>query len=377
MQNNRINSNSGEVCPKTDRFRTNISSFHASYLPSYPLVPHIRLVHDYILSILLSFLSSFCLQRYRTALLYDPRAPALRRSILAITTAHHFIYTVSAPSRAFSSKPVNSQRVSAAKSTHPKTCHSRPPRYSSAKLLQPFDAYLHRQDHDTMIQRKPSTVRKNLPKPVRNTSASLLPSNPTSPRSASTGGLGSRTQLSQSRESQNATSTLTSDKELPDESEYQVFSSQTSVIDDEWELSSNDEEAANSDETSSVSQESEDVAEETGSPLPKRRRKDHDPGPKLKSAKPRARSKTATEGAADRWKYKEGVKGALQPISRIDEMFLDMTTKGWNDLGLQTAIEDLVQRKLRVATMCSGTESPLLALQMINTGKDHSNFDLT
>ena len=42
----------------------------------------------------------------------------------------------------------------------------------------------------------------------------------------------------------------------------------------------------------------------------------------------------------------------------------DMTTKAVQ-LGLCEALKNLGERPIRVATMCSGTESPLLALELI------------
>ncbi|SMQ52082.1 unnamed protein product [Zymoseptoria tritici ST99CH_3D7] len=54
----------------------------------------------------------------------------------------------------------------------------------------------------------------------------------------------------------------------------------------------------------------------------------------------------------------------LAPRSAIDEIFLDMTNKAISR-GLGQAVAAIGGRPLRVATMCSGTESPLLALEMI------------
>ncbi|KJX97379.1 DNA repair protein rad8 [Zymoseptoria brevis] len=54
----------------------------------------------------------------------------------------------------------------------------------------------------------------------------------------------------------------------------------------------------------------------------------------------------------------------LAPRSAIDDIFLDMTNKAISR-GLGQAVAAIGGRPLRVATMCSGTESPLLALEMI------------
>jgi hypothetical protein len=52
----------------------------------------------------------------------------------------------------------------------------------------------------------------------------------------------------------------------------------------------------------------------------------------------------------------------LRPISSIPAMFDDMVSRAPD---LAKVVDRLNGRKLRVATMCSGTESPLLALRMI------------
>lgn len=52
----------------------------------------------------------------------------------------------------------------------------------------------------------------------------------------------------------------------------------------------------------------------------------------------------------------------LPPINHIPEMFADMVGKIKE---IKEVAERIKGRKLRVATMCSGTESPLLALDMI------------
>lgn len=52
----------------------------------------------------------------------------------------------------------------------------------------------------------------------------------------------------------------------------------------------------------------------------------------------------------------------LPPINQIPDMFADLVGKVQ---GIKDVAERIRGRKLRVATMCSGTESPLLALDMI------------
>ncbi|KAJ5628696.1 hypothetical protein N7490_010924 [Penicillium lividum] len=58
------------------------------------------------------------------------------------------------------------------------------------------------------------------------------------------------------------------------------------------------------------------------------------------------------------------IAGNLPPMSNIEDIFTDLAQKALS-LGLNMVIQSLNGRPLRVATMCSGTESPLFALQMI------------
>ena len=69
----------------------------------------------------------------------------------------------------------------------------------------------------------------------------------------------------------------------------------------------------------------------------------------------------------------------LPPISDIGEIFDDMTEKAWGQLGLEEATRTLANRTINVATMCSGTESPLLAMDMTNECKseDFAKYFLT
>ncbi|KAI9683648.1 MAG: hypothetical protein M1829_004953 [Trizodia sp. TS-e1964] len=67
----------------------------------------------------------------------------------------------------------------------------------------------------------------------------------------------------------------------------------------------------------------------------------------------------------DRFKYKPGLKEDLPPLHDIEEIFEDMVHKGLKT-GLKKAIDHLNSRKLKIATMCSGTESPVLALGLVS-----------
>lgn len=63
-----------------------------------------------------------------------------------------------------------------------------------------------------------------------------------------------------------------------------------------------------------------------------------------------------------------GLDFNLPPMHDLEEIFLDMA-KNAVKLGIETFVKHLRGRKLRVVTMCSGTESPLLALQMLCEGQ--------
>ncbi|KAJ5591523.1 uncharacterized protein N7459_001892 [Penicillium hispanicum] len=58
------------------------------------------------------------------------------------------------------------------------------------------------------------------------------------------------------------------------------------------------------------------------------------------------------------------LRGDLAPIHSLEEIFHDLAAKALR-LGFGKVLQRLAGRPLRVATVCSGTESPLLALEMI------------
>lgn len=62
-------------------------------------------------------------------------------------------------------------------------------------------------------------------------------------------------------------------------------------------------------------------------------------------------------------KYVSPEESSLPPISRLPDIFLDIVSRLSE---VKTLAEHIKGRKLRVATMCSGTESPLLALNLIS-----------
>lgn len=70
-------------------------------------------------------------------------------------------------------------------------------------------------------------------------------------------------------------------------------------------------------------------------------------------------------GTGEHFTYKVGIDESRRPLSDNQEMFDDLTKHSLKN-GLENFLNHLQGRKLRVGTMCSGTESPILALQMIH-----------
>jgi hypothetical protein len=67
-----------------------------------------------------------------------------------------------------------------------------------------------------------------------------------------------------------------------------------------------------------------------------------------------------------------GLDRTLPPIHNLADIFEDMVLNGLHDSKrhqLQTFLEYIQGRELRVGTMCSGTECPVLALDLINDGQ--------
>lgn len=58
---------------------------------------------------------------------------------------------------------------------------------------------------------------------------------------------------------------------------------------------------------------------------------------------------------------------SLPPMHKLEEIFQDLASNA-SRLGLRNVLDILGDRPLKVATVCSGTESPLLALEMIEKG---------
>lgn len=64
-------------------------------------------------------------------------------------------------------------------------------------------------------------------------------------------------------------------------------------------------------------------------------------------------------------KQGKGIDLSLPPLNNIHDISVDMASRAL-DLGLRNAIKKLAGRPINVATMCSGTESPLIFLQLLS-----------
>lgn len=143
-----------------------------------------------------------------------------------------------------------------------------------------------------------------------------------------------------------------SDLTAGDESESDVYVSPATDEESEADIDLVSSEDENEDESSVISDpgsldimlDEESIAIEDDNPKPKLHRQ-HKPGESTRAGK--------------------GIDLNLPPLSSIQECMSDMTTKAVQ-LGLCEALESLGERLIRVATMCSGTESPLLALDEIS-----------
>ena len=66
--------------------------------------------------------------------------------------------------------------------------------------------------------------------------------------------------------------------------------------------------------------------------------------------------------------FTPGIDQSLPALSDIQDIFDDIISRAYES-GFNEAVDLLDGRVINVATMCSGTESPLLALEMIHDGK--------
>ncbi|KAL1970171.1 hypothetical protein VTN77DRAFT_6576 [Rasamsonia byssochlamydoides] len=68
--------------------------------------------------------------------------------------------------------------------------------------------------------------------------------------------------------------------------------------------------------------------------------------------------------------WKAGLDATLPPIDNLEEIFDDIARRAMAN-NFQAFLNHLASRKLRVVTMCSGTESPLLAMEMVGRSMLH------
>lgn len=66
---------------------------------------------------------------------------------------------------------------------------------------------------------------------------------------------------------------------------------------------------------------------------------------------------------------KNGLAGDLPPIHDLKKIFEQITLHAVQKDGFKEFLNTLNGRELRVATVCSGTESPILALEMVVSGE--------
>lgn len=71
-----------------------------------------------------------------------------------------------------------------------------------------------------------------------------------------------------------------------------------------------------------------------------------------------------------------GIDFNLPPMNSIDEMFEDICERA-SDLGLEGLLARLNGRPIRVGTMCSGTECPLMAFDLIQKRETDISFPST
>lgn len=67
-------------------------------------------------------------------------------------------------------------------------------------------------------------------------------------------------------------------------------------------------------------------------------------------------------------KHQRYLDTTLPPMHDLTEIFADLLKKA-KELGFDELLRKLSKRPLVVATVCSGTESPVLALETIQKGK--------
>lgn len=101
---------------------------------------------------------------------------------------------------------------------------------------------------------------------------------------------------------------------------------------------------------------------------------DHEQNDEPQSSEPNAVADAAIDSEIPELKRSQIPAGtakyldeSLPPMDCLEDIFRDIATKAMH-LGFADVLRQLGNRPLRVATVCSGTESPLLALEMIKKG---------
>ena len=109
---------------------------------------------------------------------------------------------------------------------------------------------------------------------------------------------------------------------------------------------------------------------QTGSKLLRTEPAISQPGPKPSGSEKeksvsKEKSGTAKQASTDKFHLDE----SHPPLFKLPAIFHDMVLNAWNKTPLKDAMEGLSKKQIHIATMCSGTESPLLALDIIKEGK--------
>jgi site-specific DNA-cytosine methylase/SNF2 family DNA or RNA helicase len=152
-------------------------------------------------------------------------------------------------------------------------------------------------------------------------------------------------------------------KGAPKRHDESDFEGQSSESEDEVQSSDNVSEAESTPPTSDT------YSEDELTPKAKSKSKVKQESRANKESMPTA-SRSQGDTSASRMKKLCGSGGGLDltlpPLHKVEDIFSDITDRAVG-FGMQSAVDDLKARKrpFRVATMCSGTESPLLALRMI------------
>ncbi|KAF2819824.1 hypothetical protein CC86DRAFT_334939 [Ophiobolus disseminans] len=145
-----------------------------------------------------------------------------------------------------------------------------------------------------------------------------------------------------------------------DEDESDLYSSKTSGESDV------DEESGSEDSVIGRSSAEESTDEEEASA-------DLDDEPTLDHKPAKSKPKSGANTRSTNTKVGKGINFNLPPLDTIEDIFVDMAAKA-AQLGLSDVFQDLPGRYLNVATMCSGTESPLLALELLSKGLEQAGL---